>query len=330
VSVSVERVKNYLLNFQKELCTSLSELDSPGSPEQFRADHWERNLEKSVAQGISGHGISCVLENGNVFEKAGVNFSHVTGTSLPPSAKSLRMDIDDTTPFEALGVSIVIHPNNPYAPTSHANVRFFMMGDPEDNPIWWFGGGYDLTPYYGFEEDCQYWHQTAKNACDPFGLDIYPELKNWCDDYFYLKHRQEPRGIGGLFFDDWNRWDFERSFAFMQSIGNSYAEAYLPIVEKRKAIPFGEREKQFQKLRRGRYVEFNLVYDRGTLFGLQSGGRTESILMSLPPEVSWQYDYSPEPNTPEAKLFTDFLIKKDWVALDDSTNNNDNRCDFKE
>ncbi len=313
-SIDIALIKKYLLDLQKNLCQRFSQMDGKAD---FLVDHWERNLDPSVpktsSKEIVGHGITCVLKNGAVFEKAGINFSHVSGTTLPPSAKALRMDMEDETPFEALGVSIVIHPNNPYVPTSHANIRFFMMGDANDNPVWWFGGGYDLTPYYGFEDDCRHWHQTAKLACDPFGKDIYSELKNGCDDYFYLKHRQEPRGIGGLFFDDWHRWEFSRCFEFMQSIGNSYADAYLPIVERRKSMPFGEREKAFQKMRRGRYVEFNLVYDRGTLFGLQSGGRTESILMSLPPEVSWEYDYSPEKNTPEALLLSDFLVKKDWV-----------------
>lgn len=309
MSVSVAEVKNYLLNLQAKLCQGFSEIDGHA----FREDSWKRDSMMHVSSDISGSGLSCVLEKGAVFEKAGVNFSHVSGLSLPLSARAVRMDMDDEHPFEALGVSLVIHPNNPYVPTSHMNVRFFMMGDENDNPTWWFGGGYDLTPYYGFEEDCHYWHQTAKNACDPFGEEIYPELKRWCDDYFYLKHRQEPRGIGGLFFDDWHRWSFERCFEFMQSIGNSYAEAYWPIVEKRKSMAFGEREKQFQKIRRGRYAEFNLIYDRGTLFGLQSGGRTESILMSLPPEVCWNYDYSPEPGTREAHLLTDFLVPKDWV-----------------
>ncbi len=237
----------------------------------------------------------------------------MTGLSLPPSAKQLRIALDGEAPFEAMGVSVVMHPDNPYTPTSHFNIRFFMTGDPDDNPVWWFGGGYDLTPYYGFEDDCYHWHRVAQSACEPFGKEVYPELKKWCDDYFYLKHRHEPRGIGGLFFDDWNRWPFERCFEFMKSIGDSYENAYAPIVEKRKSLPFGSREKQFQRLRRGRYVEFNLVYDRGTLFGLQSGGRTESILMSLPPEVAWNYDFKPEEGTPEAQLLTDFLVAREWV-----------------
>lgn len=298
-------IKNYLLNLQQTLCQRFSEIDGKA----FFRDEWQRDSSDT----LSGGGITCVLEKGTVFEQAGINFSHVSGKTLPSSALALRTSGHAEKPFEALGVSLVIHPNNPYVPTSHANVRFFMIGDPEDNPAWWFGGGYDLTPYYGFEEDCRHWHATAKAACEPFGTDVYPELKRWCDEYFYLKHREEPRGIGGLFFDDWNKWDLQRSFEFMQNIGNSYADAYFPIVEKRKNTPFGERERQFQKIRRGRYVEFNLIYDRGTLFGLQSGGRTKSILMSLPPEVSWAYDYSPEPGSPEAALFTDFLVAKAWL-----------------
>jgi coproporphyrinogen III oxidase len=298
-------IKNYLLGLQQRICSKLSEVDGRAS---FIEDSWMRR----GAEQLEGSGLTCVLANGAVFEKAGVNFSHVSGVALPPAARAMRSD-QLAQPFEALGVSLVIHPNNPYVPTSHANVRFFATKDAEDNPIWWFGGGYDLTPYYGFEEDCIHWHSVSKKACEPFGKYIYPELKKWCDDYFYLKHRQEPRGIGGLFFDDWNRWDLASCFDFMQSIGNSYLDAYVPIVEKRKTMPFGDREKRFQKIRRGRYVEFNLIYDRGTLFGLQSGGRTESILMSLPADVSWEYAASPDAGTPEARLLTHFLVAKDWV-----------------
>ena len=305
LSIKVLEIREYLLNLQLQICNKLSEVDGRSS---FIQDAWmRRGTDK-----LEGNGLTRVLTEGAVFEKAGVNFSHVMGTALPPSASSERPN-QVAKPFEALGVSLVIHPNNPYVPTSHANVRFFMTTDAEDNPVWWFGGGYDLTPYYGFEEDCIHWHSVAKKACEPFGTNVYPELKRWCDDYFYLKHRQEPRGVGGLFFDDWNRWDLAHCFDFMQSVGDSYLEAYVPIVEKRKATPFGEREKNFQKIRRGRYAEFNLVYDRGTLFGLQSGGRTESILMSLPPEVSWQYAYAPEAGTPESSLLTNFLIARDWV-----------------
>lgn len=294
-------VKNYLLELQQVICQSLEEL---GEETKFTPDHWTR------VEG--GGGISCILEKGNLFEKAGVNFSHVYGDSLPPSAILHRPELNNAT-FNALGVSLVIHPNNPYIPTSHANVRFFIAETPDKQYYWWFGGGFDLTPYYGFEEDCIHWHKTAKKACDPFGAELYQKLKTWCDQYFYLKHRKEARGIGGLFFDDFNEQGFENSFNFMQSIGNHYLEAYLPIVEKRKDCLFGEREKAFQRYRRGRYVEFNLVYDRGTLFGLQSGGRTESILMSLPPEVTWQYDWAPESGTPEHKLYTDFLPVRNWI-----------------
>ncbi len=304
-SIKVLEIREYLLNLQLQICNKLSEVDGRSS---FIQDSWMRR----GAEKLEGNGLTRVLTEGAVFEKAGVNFSHVMGTALPPSARSERPN-QVAKPFEALGVSLVIHPNNPYVPTSHANVRFFMTQDAEDKPVWWFGGGYDLTPYYGFEEDCIHWHSVAKKACEPFGADIYPELKRWCDDYFYLKHRQEPRGIGGLFFDDWNRWGLTRCFDFLKSVGDSYLEAYVPIVEKRKATLFGEREKLFQKIRRGRYAEFNLIYDRGTLFGLQSGGRTESILMSLPPEVSWQYAYAPEAGTPESRLLTNFLIARDWV-----------------
>lgn len=306
----VAEIKSYLIDFQKRVTQALADQDGLAS---FNDDPWKRDTPLDHEKGIVGTGLTSVLQQGAVFEKAGVNFSHVSGLVLPPSAREIRMDLDGEKPFEALGVSIVAHPDNPYVPTSHANIRFFMMGDENENPVWWFGGGYDLTPYYGFQEDCKHWHKTAQLACEPFGKDIYPQLKQWCDQYFYLKHRKEPRGIGGLFFDDWNCWDIECCFEFMKSIGNSYLDAYTPIVEKRKSQPFGEREKNFQQIRRGRYVEFNLVYDRGTLFGLQSGGRTESILMSLPPNVSWEYNYSPEPNTPEAALFTDFLVQKEWI-----------------
>jgi len=256
-----------------------------------------------------------VLEGGETFEKAGVNFSHVTGSQLPPSATASRPELAGR-PFHATGVSIVIHPRNPYVPTSHANVRFFLAPAHQDdqNPVWWFGGGFDLTPYYGFKEDAVSWHKMAKQACDPFGQDIYPTFKQACDDYFYLKHRNEPRGIGGLFFDDYNQGGFENAFALTRSVGESYPKAYIPIVELRKSTPYGEREREFQLYRRGRYVEFNLVYDRGTLFGLQSGGRTESILMSLPSLVSWKYDYKPDPNTPEHDLYQTFLKPQDWIS----------------
>lgn len=294
-------VKAYFLELQKSICTSL-EIFEP--KKKFIIDQWQRE------QG--GGGITRVLESGATFEKAGVNFSHVTGLNLPNSATAARPELIGRD-YEAMGVSLVIHPNNPYVPTSHANVRLFVATKPDADPIWWFGGGYDLTPYYGDEADCRHWHQTAKAACDPFGADIYPEFKRWCDNYFFLKHRNEARGVGGLFFDDLNRWDFETCFAFVKSVGDSYLEAYVPIVAKHKDDAYGQREREFQKYRRGRYVEYNLVYDRGTLFGLQSGGRTESILMSLPAEVSWHYDWQPEANSPEAELTKTFLPIRDWI-----------------
>ena len=252
------------------------------------------------------------MADGAVFEQGGVNFSHVFGDNMPASATAHRPELAGRS-FQALGVSLVIHPHNPYVPTSHANVRFFIAEKEGTDPIWWFGGGFDLTPYYGDDEDCIAWHQKAKAACDPFGEEVYDEYKKWCDDYFYLKHRNEPRGIGGLFFDDLNQWGFEKSFAFMQSVGNAYIEAYCPIVNKHKNDEYGERQRDFQLYRRGRYVEFNLVYDRGTLFGLQSGGRTESILMSLPPLVKWRYNWQPEAGSEEAKLYSDYLRARDWV-----------------
>jgi coproporphyrinogen III oxidase len=247
-----------------------------------------------------------------VFEQAGINFSHVYGEGLPASATAHRPELAGRR-FEALGVSLVIHPRNPYVPTSHANVRFFAAYKEGEAPIWWFGGGFDLTPYYGFEEDAVYWHSVARAACEAFGDEVYPRYKKWCDEYFFLKHRNEPRGIGGLFFDDLNAWSFGRCLAFMQSVGDHYLEAYLPIIARRKSIPYGERERDFQLYRRGRYVEFNLVYDRGTLFGLQSGGRTESILMSLPPLVKWRYNWHPEPGSPEAELYQTFLRPREWL-----------------
>jgi len=256
-----------------------------------------------------------VLSEGAVFEKAGVNFSHVMGDNLPGSATAARPQLAGRS-FQAMGVSLVIHPNNPYVPTSHANIRLFVAEKPGEDPVWWMGGGFDLTPYYGFAEDAIHWHRVAKAACDPFGEDVYPKYKAWCDDYFFLKHRGESRGIGGLFFDDLNDWGFESTFAFMQAIGNAYLDAYVPIVERRVHQPFGERERQWQLYRRGRYVEFNLVYDRGTLFGLQSNGRTESILMSLPPLVRWDYGVVPEPGTPEAALTDYYLKHRDWLTVD--------------
>ncbi len=297
----VQAVKSYLLDLQDRICAALTEIDGgPG----FREDTWERPG--------GGGGRTRVLAEGGVFEQAGVNFSHVFGEGLPPSATAHRPELAGRS-FQALGVSLVIHPRNPYVPTSHANVRFFIAEKAGEEPVWWFGGGFDLTPYYGFEEDCVHWHRTARAACEPFGEEVYPRFKRWCDDYFFIRHRNEPRGVGGLFFDDLNEWGFAQSFAFMKSVGDHYLPAYLPIVQRRKDTPYGERERDFQLYRRGRYVEFNLVYDRGTLFGLQSGGRTESILMSLPPLVRWRYDWHPEPGTPEARLYTDFLRPRDWA-----------------
>lgn len=299
----IAAVRDYLVSLQSTLCSTLEVLDGGG---QFLEDSWQREE--------GGGGTARVLTKGNLFEQAGVNFSHVTGSSLPPSATQSRPELKGRS-FEAMGVSLVLHPDNPYVPTTHANVRFFTTTGDDDAPsVWWFGGGFDLTPYYPFEEDCIHWHQCAKSACDPFGDNLYAELKAWCDRYFFLKHRHEARGIGGLFFDDHNTPDFQTSFDLMQSVGNHFLMAYVPIAEKRRELPFGDREKSFQRYRRGRYVEFNLVYDRGTLFGLQSGGRTESILMSLPPSVEWRYDWQPETGTPEALLYTDFLPVRDWLA----------------
>ncbi|MGL4185990.1 MAG: oxygen-dependent coproporphyrinogen oxidase [Thiotrichaceae bacterium] len=301
-NVDIAAVKAYLLALQDDICQQLAAEDGQAS---FIEDAWQRPA--------GGGGRTRVLSNGAVFEQAGVNFSHVFGDQLPASATAHRPELAGRT-FQAMGVSLVIHPHNPYVPTSHANVRFFIAEKAGEAPVWWFGGGFDLTPYYGNSADCVAWHQTAKTACEPFGADVYPRYKQWCDDYFFLKHRNETRGIGGLFFDDLNEWGFEQSFAFMRSVGNHYIQAYRPIVAKRKATPYGERQRDFQLYRRGRYVEFNLVYDRGTLFGLQSGGRTESILMSLPPLVKWQYAYEPEAGSEEATLYTDFLGKRDWLA----------------
>lgn len=298
----IHAVKDYLLDLQRRICDSLADEDGK---QAFIEDRWER------AEG--GGGISRILTDGAVFEKAGVGFSHVLGKSLPPSATASRPELAGCA-WQAMGVSLVIHPRNPYVPTSHANVRFFLAEKAGSEPIWWFGGGFDLTPYYGFETDCEHWHRVAKEACTPFGSGVYERYKQWCDEYFFLKHRNEPRGIGGLFFDDLSEKGFERSFAFMRSVGDHYLPAYRPIVARRKDTPYGEREREFQLYRRGRYVEFNLVYDRGTVFGLQSGGRTESILMSLPPLVSWRYNWHPAPGTPEAELYEVYLKPRDWLS----------------
>jgi coproporphyrinogen III oxidase len=298
----IDQIQKYLLALQEDICTQLEQVDTRAT---FIKDEWKKPDGR-------GNGLTRVLTKGQVFEQAGVNFSIVHGDNMPASATAMRPELTGRS-FSALGVSLVIHPNNPYAPTSHANVRFFIAEKDGEDPIWWFGGGFDLTPYYGYDEDCIAWHQSAKDACDPFGLEVYPKYKKWCDDYFYMKHRDEQRGIGGLFFDDLNEGGFDECFAFMRSVGDSYIKAYRPIIEKRKDTPFTDHERQFQLYRRGRYVEFNLVYDRGTLFGLQTGGRTESILMSLPPLVRWEYQYEPRPNSPEAQLYEKFLKPQEWV-----------------
>ena len=295
-------VRDFLLQLQSNICEGLEALDGEA---RFVTDQWDREE--------GGQGITRVISDGAVFEKGGVNFSHVFGKSMPPSATAGRPELAGRA-FQAMGVSLVIHPRNPYVPTSHANFRLFVAEKEGEAPVWWFGGGYDLTPYYGFEEDCQHWHQTAKQSCEGFGEGYYSKFKTWCDDYFHLKHRNEPRGVGGLFFDDFNEMEFDKTFEFVQSMANSYIKAYGPIVEKRKDHEYGERERAFQEYRRGRYVEFNLVYDRGTVFGLQSGvGRIESILMSLPPVVQWVYDWKPEPGSEEEKLYSDFLRPREWA-----------------
>ena len=294
-------VKDFLLQLQNLIVERMEQID--GRP--FLRDSWQR------AEG--GGGISCVLESGKVLERGGVNFSHVYGTSLPPSASVAHPEVAGRG-FEAMGVSLVFHPRNPYAPTVHFNLRFFMATQAGAEPVWWFGGGMDLTPYYGFEEDAIHFHRMCRNALAPFGLEHYPRFKAWCDDYFFLKHRNEPRGIGGIFFDDFTGTDFDSSLQMMQSIGAHFLTAYVPILERRKDMPYTEREREFQALRRGRYVEFNLVQDRGTLFGLQSQGRTESILMSMPPNARWAYQWQPSEGTPEARLYSDFIIGKNWLG----------------
>jgi coproporphyrinogen III oxidase len=299
--MDVPAVKSYLTDLQSRIVARIEAID--GTP--FRTDSWDRPE--------GGGGISRLVEEGNVLERGGVNFSHVTGTRLPPSATATRPEMAGRG-WDAMGVSLVLHPRNPYAPTVHMNVRFFVAQKDGAEPVWWFGGGMDLTPYYGYEEDAIHFHQTCSDALAPFGADTYAKYKKWCDEYFYLKHRKEPRGIGGVFFDDLESPDFDTCFALQRSVGDHFLDAYVPILERRKDVPYGERERDFQAYRRGRYVEFNLVWDRGTLFGLQSAGRTESILMSLPPIVKWRYDWQPKAGTPEAKLYTDFLIGKDWLG----------------
>lgn len=297
-----QQVAAYLMQLQDSICQRLSAIDGKA----FEEDAWQH-------QNGSGGGRTRVLSGGAVIEKGGVNFSHVKGDQLPPAATNKRPELAGKK-FEAMGVSLVIHPLNPLAPTSHMNVRFFIAGAETEKPVWWFGGGFDMTPYYGFVDDAQHWHQTAQQACAPFGDALYPKYKKWCDDYFHLPHRKEQRGIGGLFFDDLNELGFEQSFAFMQSVGDHYIDAYQPILERRKDSRYTQAQRDWQLLRRGRYVEFNLVYDRGTLFGLQSGGRTESILMSMPPQVAWEYRAEPEKGSAEAALLDEFLIPKDWLA----------------
>ena len=299
---NIQLVKDYLLTLQDRICASIEVLEEDGA---FREDLWDRGSN-------TGGGRTRVLENGEVFEQAGVSFSHVRGSAMPASATQHRPNLAGRN-FEAMGVSLVIHPRNPYVPTSHANVRFFIAEKEGEEAIWWFGGGFDLTPYYGFKEDVVHWHQQARKACQPFGESVYPSYKKWCDEYFFLKHRNEPRGIGGLFFDDLNEGGFEHCFQLMQSVGDHYIPAYAPIVERRKKSSYTDKERDFQLYRRGRYVEFNLVHDRGTLFGLQTGGRTESILMSLPPLVSWRYDWSPEPGSAESELYDVFLQPREWL-----------------
>lgn len=300
MNIPKDAIKNYFLFLQDMIVSRMEQLDGNA----FRRDEWMRPE--------GGGGVSRLIEEGNVFERAGVNFSHVTGDKLPPSATAHRPELAGRK-WEAMGVSLVFHPRNPYAPTVHMNVRCFIAEKDGEAPVWWFGGGMDLTPYYGFVEDAVHFHATCKKALDPFGADFHPRFKKWCDEYFFLKHRNEPRGVGGIFFDDLNAPDFQTCFNLMQSVGDHFLPAYAPILERRKDVAYGERERDFQAYRRGRYVEFNLVFDRGTLFGLQSGGRTESILMSMPPIVKWRYDWKPEAGTPEAALYREFLVAKDWV-----------------
>jgi coproporphyrinogen III oxidase len=298
--VDVGAVKQFLIGLQQTIVAGLQGVDG----QAFRRDEWSRPE--------GGGGVTQVLEDGGVFERAGVNFSHVHGASLPPSASAGRPELAGRS-FQAMGVSLVLHPRNPYVPTAHMNVRFFLAEQAAAAATWWFGGGMDLTPYYPFAEDARHFHRVCRDALAPFGADRYPRYKRWCDEYFYVKHRAEPRGIGGVFFDDLNQPDFAVCLALTRSVGSQFLPAYLPIVERRKGLAYGERERAFQAYRRGRYVEFNLVYDRGTLFGLQSGGRTEAILMSLPPRVEWRYDWKPAPGSAEAKLYTEFLVAKDWA-----------------
>jgi coproporphyrinogen III oxidase len=306
VNIDSNAVQQYLLGLQERIVAGLEALDGHG----FISDPWQKPEDGSSPLG--GGGLSRVIEEGLLFERGGVNFSHVTGPRLPPSATAGRPELNGRG-FEAMGVSLVLHPRNPHCPTVHMNVRMLVARKPGAEDVWWFGGGMDLTPYYGYEEDAALFHRACKQALDPFGADYHPRFKKWCDEYFYLKHRQEPRGIGGIFFDDFAELGFERSFAMLRAVGDAFLPAYAEIIERRRGIAHGERERDWQCYRRGRYVEFNLVLDRGTHFGLQSGGRTESILMSLPPLVKWRYDYRPQPGTAEARLLSDFLVRREWL-----------------
>lgn len=301
-NVDIEAVKAFFLQLQDSICAGLENADGSG---KFVEDNWQR--------AAGGGGRTRVLTDGDVIEQGGVNYSYVFGENMPASATAHRPELQGRS-FQACGVSLVIHPKNPNIPTSHANVRFFIAEKEGHDPIWWFGGGFDLTPFYPVREDVVHWHQVAKDLCDPFGEAVYPKYKNWCDDYFYLKHRGETRGVGGLFFDDLNEWGFEKSFDFMKAVGEGYLDAYLPIIERNKDRAYSEAQRQFQLYRRGRYVEFNLVYDRGTLFGLQTGGRTESILMSMPPLARWEYNYQPQAGSPEADLYDNYLKPQNWLA----------------
>jgi coproporphyrinogen III oxidase len=305
----MESVRIYLEGLQQSICDSLTTFEASA---RFKMDAWEKPVDAPLA----GHGVTAVLQDGQVLESAVVNISVVSGKALPASALPGRSHIAGA-PFHAMGLSMIVHPINPYVPTMHANIRMFVAVPKDGEPVWWFGGGFDLTPYYPFEEDCIYWHQTAQKACQPFGEDLYPRYKKEADDYFYLPHRDEHRGIGGIIFDDYNTGDFQQSFAFMQSVGNHIMTAYLPIVRRRKDEPFDVQQKAFQLIRRGRYVEFNLLYDRGTKFGLQSGGRTESILGSMPPQVIWQYDWTPAEGSAEDVLTSTYLKPRDWVGMSD-------------
>ncbi|WP_440054632.1 oxygen-dependent coproporphyrinogen oxidase [Pseudoalteromonas sp. T1lg65] len=301
--VNLDTVKTFLLSLQDTICQGLEAADGKAT---FVEDAWQREE--------GGGGRTRVIRDGAVIEQGGVNYSHVYGASMPASATAHRPELAGRS-FHACGVSLVIHPKNPHIPTSHANVRFFIAEKEGEAPIWWFGGGFDLTPFYPQLDDVKHWHSVARDLCQPFGESVYEDYKKWCDDYFYLKHRNETRGVGGLFFDDLNEWGFEKSFAFMQAVGEGFLDAYLPIIEKRKETPFTDEQRQFQLYRRGRYVEFNLVWDRGTLFGLQTGGRTESILMSMPPLARWEYDFHPEPNSAEAQLYEHFLRPRNWLQI---------------